>query len=60
MVTTLRGRVLYWYMKSSIVPVGVVQKALDQIRVGLTENFKNMKSESQRITYIKEIKQLPT
>ena len=60
MITTLQGRALDWYMKFSIVPIGFVPKTLNDIRVGLIEEFKNPNSESQCITKIKEIKQLPT
>ena len=47
-------------MKFSIVLVGVVPKTLNEIRLGLIDEFKNLKFESQCITKIKEIKQLPT
>ena len=47
-------------MKFSIVPVGVVQKMLDKIRVGMINEFRKPKNESQCITEIKEIKKLPT
>ena len=60
MITTLQGRVLDWYMKFFIVPVGVVLKTLNEIRVALIDEFKNPKSESQCITEIKEIRKLPT
>ena len=60
MITTLRGRTLHWYMKLSIVSVGVVPKTLNEIRLGLIDVFKKSKSESQCITEIKETKQLPT
>ena len=60
MITTLWGHVLDWYMKFSIVPVGVVPKTLNEIRLGLIDEFKKSKSKSQCIIDIKEIKQLPT
>ena len=60
MITTLRGRALDWYMKFSIVPVGVVPKTLNEIQLRLIDEFKKPKSESQCIIEIKEIKQLPT
>ena len=60
MITTLRGRVLDWYLKIFIVPVGVVPKTLNDIRVGLIDEFSKPKCESQCIIKIKEIKQLPT
>ena len=51
------GRVLDRYMKFFIVPVGVTQKTLNQIGVGLIDEFKKPKYESQCITEIREIKQ---
>ena len=60
MITTLWGHALEWYMKFSLVPVGVVPKTLNEIRLGLIDEFKKLKSGSQCITKIKEIKQLPT
>ena len=60
MITALRGRVLDWYMKFSIVLAGVVPKTLNEIWLGLIDEFINPKYESQCITKIKEIKQLPT
>ena len=60
MITTLRGHALEWYMKFSIVPVGVVPKTLNEIRLEFIDKFKKLKSKSQCITDIKEIKKLPT
>ena len=60
MITTLRGHALAWYMKFSIVPVGVVPKTLNEIRPGLIDEFKNLNSEPQCINEIKEMKQLLT
>ena len=51
---------LDWYMKFYIVLVGVVPKTLNEIRIGLIDEFKKLKSESQFITEIKEIKKLST
>ena len=47
MITTFRDHALDWYMKFYVVPVGVPQKSLDQIQIGLIEEFKKPKSESQ-------------
>ena len=58
MITTLRGCALDWYMKFSIVPIGVVPKTLNEIRLGLIDEFKKPKSESQCITDINELKKL--
>ena len=41
------------------MPQGGSAKKLDGIRIGLFEEFKNLKSESQYITELKEIKQFP-
>ena len=57
---TLRGRAVDWYMNFSIVPVGVVPKTLNDIPLGLIDEFKKLKYESQCIIEIKEIKKLPT
>ena len=46
-------------MKFSIVLLGVVPKTLNAILLGLIDEFKKPKFESQCITEIKEIKQLP-
>ena len=58
LIKTFRGCELYWYMKFSIVPVGVAQKKIDQIRVGMIDKFRKMKYELQCIIEIKEINQL--
>ena len=60
MIMTLWGRALDWYMNFYIVLVGVVPKTLNEIRLRLIDEFKKLKSESQCITEIREIKQLPT
>ena len=59
MITNLRGRALDWYMKLSMVLKRIPEKILDQIQVGLIDEFKNIKYESECITEIKEIKKLP-
>ena len=46
-------------MNFSIVLVGVVPKTLNEIQLNLIDEFKKPKFESQCITEIKEIKQLP-
>ena len=56
-ITTFRGRALEQYMKLFVVPVGIPQKTLDQIRTRFIDEFKKPKSESQCIIEIKEIKQ---
>ena len=45
-------------MKFSIVPVGVVQKTLNDIWLILIDEFRKPKYESQCIVEIKEMKQL--
>ena len=60
MITTLRVHALVWYMNFYVVPTGVTQKTLDQIREGLIDEFRNPKFESQCITQIKDINKLPT
>ena len=42
-------------MKFSIVPVGVVPKTLNEIRLGLIDEFKKPKSKSQCIIEIRVI-----
>ena len=59
LATTLRGRALEWFMIFTRVPQGGAVKTLDEIRIGLFEEFKKPKSEAQYITELKEIKQLP-
>ena len=59
MITTIRGCVLDWYMKFSMVPAGIPQKSLDQIRMGLIDELTKPKFELQCIPELKEIKQLP-
>ena len=56
LVTTLREQALTWYMKyTSAVP-----RTLVQVRTTMIKEFKKPKSESQFITELKDIKQLPT
>ena len=59
LATTLKGCALEWFMRFTRVPQGGTAKTLDEIRLGLLEEFKNSKSESQYITEMKEIKQFP-
>ena len=59
LVTTLRDRVLDWYMRFIQVLQGTTTKTLDEIRKGLLEEFKKPKSEVQYIMELKEIKQFP-
>ena len=54
LVTTLRERPLTWYMKHASVP-----RTLVQVRISMIKEFKKSKSESQCITELKYIKQLP-
>jgi hypothetical protein len=53
--TTLRDRTLSWYMK--LVQGTAQPKPLNEIKNVLVVEFKKPKSESQCITYLKEIKQ---
>ena len=46
-------------MRFTWVPQGGTAKTLDEIRIGLFEEFKKPKSEAQYITELKEIKQFP-
>ena len=57
MITILRGRALYWFMKFCIVPPGTPQNTLEEIWPAMISEFRKPKSESQCITDIKEIKQ---
>ena len=41
------------------MPQGGTAKTLDEIRIGLFEEFKKPKSEARYITELKEIKQFP-
>ena len=59
MITTFIGRVIDWYMKFLVVPVGTPQKKLDEINIGLTNEFKKSKLYSQCIVELKEIKKSP-
>jgi hypothetical protein len=58
LVTTFRDHVLLWYMKyQSTAPVGQARTLAD-IRQALLKEFQKLKSESQCIMELKEIKQL--
>ena len=57
MITTLRGRALDWFMKFCAAPTGTPQKTLEEIRAAMISEFRKLKSESQCMTDIKEIKQ---
>ena len=46
MITTLIAHALEWYMNFSIVLAGVTQKTLDEIKVGLIDEFRKPKFES--------------
>ena len=59
MITNLWGRMLDLFIKFYIVPAGTPQKTLDDIRLTMICEFIKPKYESQCITKIKEIKQLP-
>ena len=59
LATTLRGRAMEWFMRFTRVPQGGTAKKLDEIRLGLFEEFKKPKFEAQYITKLKEIKQFP-
>ena len=59
LATTLRGHALEWFMRFTWVPQGGTAKTLDNIRIGLFEEFKKLKSEAQYITELKEIKKFP-
>ena len=54
LVTTLRDRALTWYIKYTTVP-----RTLSQVKTTMIKEFKRPKSESQCITELKYIKQLP-
>ena len=59
METTLKNRVLTWYVKyKRMVAQGVV-RTLDEIKKEMLKEFQKPKMESQCITEIKEIKQHP-
>ena len=57
--TTLRGRALDWFMKFVQVPTGAPAKTLAEVRKGLIEEFRKLKSKVKYITKLKEIKQYP-
>ena len=59
LATTLRGRMLEWFMRFTRVPQGATAKTLDKIRTWLFKKFKKPKSKDQYITELKEIKQFP-
>ena len=46
-------------MKFYVILVGNPQKTLAKIRIGLVDEFRKPNSELQRITKLKEIKQIP-
>ncbi len=56
LATTLRERALTWYMKFS----SAQNKTLVEVRTAMIKEFKKLKSESQCITELKDIKQSPT
>ena len=56
LTTTIRDRVLNQFMKYS----NGQNRTLAQVKVALIAEFKKLKSESQCITGLKEIKQKPT
>ena len=56
MIMTIRGHVLDWLMKYSIVPLGTPQKTLEKIQAAMIFDFRKPKYELQCITKIKEIK----
>ena len=60
MIMNLRGRVLDWYMKFSIVPAGVSQKMLNHIHVGIIYVFRKTNFELQCITEINKSSSEPT
>ena len=39
MITTPRGRALDWYMKFSVISIGVTQKMIEQIQAGLIDEL---------------------
>ena len=57
MITSLRGRVLDWFMKYCIVPIGAPQNTLEEICAAMIFEFRKPKSKLQCITEKKEIKQ---
>ena len=54
--TTLRGRAQDCFMKFVQVPTGAPVKTIVEVRKGLIEEFRKLKSEVQYITELKEIK----
>ena len=56
LATTLRGHALEWFMRFTWIPQGGTMKTLDEIQIGLFEEFKKPKSEAQYITELKDIK----
>ena len=59
LATTLRGCTLNWFMNFIQVPQGTSMNKLNEIQMGLIEEFRKLKSEAQYITELKEIKQFP-
>ena len=47
LATTLRGHVLEWFMRFTQVPQGGTAKILDEIKIGIFEEFKKSMSEDQ-------------
>ena len=60
MITTLRGHGLDLHMQYYVVPLGQLQRTLEEIRRAMILEFKKPQSKSQCITEIKEIKQAST
>ena len=48
-----------WFMRFTRVPQIGIAKTLNEIRIGLFEEFRKPKSEAQYIIELKEIKQFP-
>ena len=60
LATTFRGHALLWYMKFQTTTPVRQSRTLAKIRQVLLEKFRKLKSESQYITKLKEIKQVQT
>ena len=56
LATTFRERALTWYMKYTVAH----NRTLAEVKTAMIKEFKKPKSESQCITELKDIKQLPT
>ena len=59
LATNLRGQAVDLFMKFVQVPTGTPVNNLVEIRKGLIEEFRKLKSEAQYITELKEIKKYP-